>query len=73
MMTAEGLQVDDVPVMLGGDWNSLWRKYKPDVYDAQVSPTCCSGMCHAFSFCLHIPVGLCTAPYAAIHLGHIIL
>ena len=50
MLTAEGLQVDVVPVMLGGDWNSLWRKYKPDVYDAQVRPTCFSAMCHAFCF-----------------------
>ena len=40
MITAEGLQVHDTPVMLGGDWNSLWRKYKPDVYDTHVSRTC---------------------------------
>lgn len=54
MITAEGLQVDDVPVMLGGDWNSLWRKYRPDVYDTQVRPTCLCGWCIACcSVCTH--------------------
>eukprot|EP00967_Tisochrysis_lutea_P117620 scaffold190363_cov18-Tisochrysis_lutea.AAC.1 len=23
-----------VPIVLGGDFNSLWRKYKPDAFDA---------------------------------------
>lgn len=36
MIKAEGLQVSDTPVMLGGDWNSLWLKYRPDVYDPEV-------------------------------------
>lgn len=36
MIKAEGLQVDDTPVMLGGDWNSLWLKYTPDVYDPEI-------------------------------------
>lgn len=54
MITAEGLRVDDVPVMLGGDWNSLWRKYRPDVYDTQVNPTCLCGWCTACCFvCTH--------------------
>ena len=35
MVTASGLDVDAVPVVLGGDWNSLWRKYTPDVYDTE--------------------------------------
>ena len=37
MIEAEGLSVADVPVVLGGDWNSLWRKYRPDLYDAKAS------------------------------------
>ena len=36
MMTAEGLQPADVPIILGGDWNSLWRKYTPDQWDTKV-------------------------------------
>ena len=50
MITAEGLHVDDVPVMLGGDWNSLWRKYRPDVYDTQVRPASLSSSINAFCF-----------------------
>jgi len=40
MIKAEGLDTADVPIMLGGDWNSLWRKYRPDVYDDKVTSLC---------------------------------
>ncbi|KAL0023735.1 hypothetical protein WJX79_009611 [Trebouxia sp. C0005] len=36
MIEGEGMEVADVPVVLGGDWNSLWRKYRPDVYDPKI-------------------------------------
>jgi hypothetical protein len=37
MIEEEGMKIADVPMVLGGDWNSLWRKYRPDVYDAKAS------------------------------------
>ena len=37
MIEEEGMTIADVPVVLGGDWNSLWRKYRPDVYDPKAS------------------------------------
>ena len=37
MIEEEGMEVADVPVVFGGDWNSLWRKYRPDVYDTKAS------------------------------------
>lgn len=41
LITAEGLTPSEVPLILGGDWNSLWRKYRPDKFDQQVtSPYC---------------------------------
>ena len=36
MIQSEGLNIEDVPVVFGGDWNSLWRKYTPDLYDDKV-------------------------------------
>lgn len=30
----------DVPVIIGGDFNSLWRKYVPDTFTPKVTPTC---------------------------------
>ena len=36
LITSQGLAPADVPVILGGDWNSLWRKYRPDKFDPQV-------------------------------------
>lgn len=37
LITAEGKSPAEVPLILGGDWNSLWRKYRPDKFDQQVS------------------------------------
>lgn len=31
-----GRAAGEVPVVIGGDFNSLWRKYVPDVFDPQV-------------------------------------
>lgn len=36
MMKAQGLDPSGVPIILGGDWNSLWRKYTPDKFDKKV-------------------------------------
>lgn len=35
LMAARGLAPADVPTILGGDWNSLWRKYRPDQWDPE--------------------------------------
>ncbi len=36
LLACNGHSVQGFPVMLAGDWNSLWRKYKPDAYDRKV-------------------------------------
>ena len=62
MIQEEKLHVADVPVMLGGDWNSLWRKYRPDVYDDKVSShSCADQSCTAFSslFMCSLCVSVC--------------
>ena len=62
MITAEGLQVGDVPVVLGGDWNSLWRKYRPDVYDAQVSPSALGGCAPPCALFAHMQPAVAASP-----------